>query len=630
MKQAKSITFSLSGITFFTGFFALFFLLSSNIFSQTYYTVNPNYIKTKKNGNNLLTTYNAIYPDSSVNSVHEFFPRNFSGNVGLPSPVYIFNYGTDNIGFRFYKTPYDNDLFKEKDAEYYRTKGPYASLSGIAGSKQLQIFKLLFTHTYKEKVNVALKFNRYTSQGFYLRQQSFVNNLVLTSNYTNSKKRAGYYFYFLNNGNKNQENGGIKADTLNDSLLTISKELLPVKLTAATRDNKEFRVMFNPWLRLNATSDSSTKLNHYLDVKARFNQNTYRYKDAGIATDKYYTLFYLDTAKTNDSSRVTQFINELNYSLLSTNGNFGFSAGYKNEINRVWQKADSFFVNHIANADLVYHKSIYGNDSAKKMIGFFESKFNLQYVLSGPNSGNYKVESNSFYLIKKSMQHKFRLDFLYENRSADYIYNYWVTNNFSWFNNGYKPQQLLQARVGYDFGKTAGVSFVFQNFTDYLYFDNVAQPRQYAGQLQNIGLTAHYSVVLFKHLGIYLQDVIQSTSNDAYVSAPQNIATARLFYSGNYKDKMQINYGVQAQYASSFYGYAYMPASQMFYLQGRKTTGQYPFVDVYLNARIRPVTIFIKIENALQGLVGSNYSFVPGYYQPDRAFRFGINWLFFD
>jgi hypothetical protein len=73
-----------------------------------------------------------------------------------------------------------------------------------------------------------------------------------------------------------------------------------------------------------------------------------------------------------------------------------------------------------------------------------------------------------------------------------------------------------------------------------------------------------------------------------------------------------------------------MPASQVFYLQDRYTTGEYPFLDVYLNARIRPVNIFVKIENVLYGYAGKSYSFVPGYYQPDRAFRFGISWMFFD
>jgi hypothetical protein len=88
--------------------------------------------------------------------------------------------------------------------------------------------------------------------------------------------------------------------------------------------------------------------------------------------------------------------------------------------------------------------------------------------------------------------------------------------------------------------------------------------------------------------------------------------------------------GAQLQLYEAFYSYGYMPSTQAYYLQEGFSTETYPFVDVYLNVRIRPVSVFLKIENLLQGYAGYNYAFLPGYYQPDRAFRFGINWLFFD
>ncbi|MGZ3919730.1 MAG: putative porin [Bacteroidia bacterium] len=610
----------------------LFLLVSFSVsFSQVYYSVNPDYLKVKYEGNNTLTNYSASYPDTAINDFHNFFPRNFMGNLGLPSPNYIFSYGTSDLGFRLYPTPYSNDRFSESQSGYYRSKGPYASLTGISGSKKLQALKLFFTQTYKNKINIAVRFNRYTSLGYYLKQQTYTNNFCLTSNYTRPDRRNGYYFYFINNGNKNQENGGIVGDTLSDIALHSNKDLLPVKLSGATRDNKEFKFMFNPWMRLNKGPDSSLTSHHYLQLKSKVNFNMYKYKDTRVQEDNFYTLMYLDTAHTYDSTRVMQAINELSYSFINSKRNVGFSAGYKNELNSVWQKQDSSFMNNFMLADLILKKSFFSNDSSKTQTGQIESRFNGQYIFNGANNGNYKVENRSVLSLSRKKLHQFSLDLMYENRSPDYIYNYWVSNNFTWFNNGYRPQQMFQSKFGYSLNKKIGISFLFQNIGNYLFFDNVAQPRQYAGQLQNLGVTVNYSVVLFKHLGFYLQDIYQSTSNNAYISAPGNIATARLFYTGSlYKNNLQLQVGAQIQYYQSFYGYAYMPASQVFYLQDRQTTGEYPYVDVYLNARIRPVNIFLKVENMLQGYAGSSYSFVPGYYQPDRAFRFGINWMFFD
>lgn len=629
LKFSESISVSFKDVKSVYTLILFFFFTTS--FSQVFYSTDRSYIKAKTETNNILSDYNSEFPDTTISQFHNFFPRNYLGNIGLPSPAYTFSYGTSELGFRLLPSPYNNDLFREEQITYYRTKGPYANLTGIAGSKKLQILKLFFTHTYRDKINIGIKFNRYTSQGFYLKQQTYSNNLFVTSNYTKSNNRWGYYFYFLNNSNKNQENGGIVGDTLSDEAFLSGKDLLRVNISNATRENKEYKAMFNPWIKLNKGTDSSVLIHHYLQLKSRFNFNIYKYKDANVQNDQFYAIMYLDTAKTLDSTRVMQLINEASYALKTSDNRFGFFAGYRNELNSVYQKADSTFNNNILFSDIAYKKEYFTADSLHTKTAEVSSRFNARYIFSGANSGNYKAESRSAVSLNKRKQHKFFLNLLYENRSADYNYNYWITNNFTWFNNGYGPQQTLQSQLGYVFNKQTGVSVLFQNINNYLFFDNVALPRQYKGHLQNIALSFDYSVVLFKHLGFSLNEILQQTSNTSYISAPPSISTAKLFYTGSlYHNNLQLQIGTQLQYYQSFYGYGYMPASQVFYLQDRHTTGEYPFVDVYLNARIRPVNIFIKVENVLQGYAGKNYSFVPGYYQTDRAFRFGISWMFFD
>ena len=309
-------------------------------YSQTFYSTDSKYLRTKTDKNNLLTTYKYSYPDSSVNSLHNYFPRNFLGNVGLPSPTYILTYGTNNLGFNFLPQAYQNDLYTENQVEYFRSKGPYANLIGVAGSKKFQAFKMLFTQTFKEKINITIKFSRYTSQGFYLKQQSYTNNFYISSNSVSKNNRSGYYFYLIGNGNKNKENGGLKSDTLTEANFLKNKELLAVRLNSDTRENRELKAMFNPYVRLNKKHDSTTASDHYLQIKSIASSNIYSYKSDNDTIDKYYTLAYLDTVKTRDSSRVIKIINEVNYSAITTNSNFAVSFGYKNEINQVWQKAD--------------------------------------------------------------------------------------------------------------------------------------------------------------------------------------------------------------------------------------------------------------------------------------------------
>lgn len=610
-------------------FFILSLLKVYSIFPQTSYLTNTDYIKKKTEQNNLLSQFKNSYPDSSINNLSYFFDRNFMGNIGLPSPEYVINCITPDIGFKLLKNPQNNNLFKEKDVEYLQTKGPFASLSGISGTKQLQIFKMQFTNTFKNKLNINIRFNRYGSVGFYLKQQTFINNFYTSSNYTSKKKRWGYYGYIFANATKTQNNGGIKQDTLGYNDIFRNKDLFAVNITAATTTNKEYKAMFNPWIKLNKLPDSVLNYRHFLQLKSKFNLNSYKYKDDNSGTNKYYNLFYLDTVKTVDSTAVLQAINDINYSVIKSNLNFGASVGYRNEINKVWQKADSLFYNNLIIAELVFRKPIKTSDSTALKNNFVESSIHAAYIFSGANNGNYKIESKSILNFKKEQSIFFNA--LYEKRNADYIYNYWVSNHFQWFNNGFKPQETLKINLGYNFKNNLSLGVIYENVYNYLLFDNTAYPRQYNNNLNTVSFNAGYTLILLKHLGIYVNEIYQTTSNTSYINIPQNISTARIFYTGNlFKNNLQLQFGSQCQYFSTFYGAGYMPSTQVFYLQDRFKTGNYIYTDVYLNARIRPVQFFIKVENVLQGFAGNNYSLMPGYYQPDRAFRFGITWLFFD
>ncbi len=611
----------------FTIIFLTFLFFSKTSSAQVFYSTDSKYILQKTEQNNITSTFKAAYPDSTISELSNFFTRNFMGNIGLPSPRYIFDYGTSNIGFKLFNNPQTHNLFSEQNVAYLKTSGPFASLTGIAGSKQLQIFKFQFTTTFKNKLNINIKFNRYGSTGFYLRQQTFINNFYTSSNYTSKNKRIGFYAYLLNNGTKNQENGGLKQDSLTAFDIKQNKALYATKISAAIQTNKEYKLQFNPWVRLNKSTDSVTGFSHYLQLKSKFNFNTYKYKDDNIRSDNYYLLFYLDTLKTYDSTRVLQAINDVNYTVLKNNSNFAASIGYRNELNNVWQKADSLFYNNFITTDFVFRKNLNANDSVNN--SQIESTINAAYIYNGANMGNYKVESKSTITINKKNNLFFNV--LFEKRNPDYIYNYWVSNHFRWFNNGFKPQEVLQAKLGYQFKKKFSISALYENSYNYLVIDNIGYPRQYNNTLQTVSINAAYGLTLFKHLGFNFNSIFQSTSNSSYINIPKYINTAKLFYTGNlFKNNLQLQIGGQCQSYSSFYGAGFMPATQLFYIQDRVKTGQYFYTDIFLHARIKPVQFFIKVENVLQGLVGRSYALVPGYYQPDRALRFGLTWLFFD
>lgn len=622
-----------------TKLFLLSCLFASQIItSQVKYSTDKDYIRSKPATDNIFTgEYISCYPDTSIYEIHNYAERNFSGNLGLAQPNYFLKYRNEDLGFRFYELPYGNDIIKKNQIEYFKTKGPFASLSGFAGSKQEQTFRLLFSHTTKKNFNISVKFNRFGSLGYYLKQQSFVNNFYTSTNYTNTNKRFGFYSYLLFNKVKHQESWGIKYDTLIRDQPLIGKDLLSVKLNNAKRDNRTLDISFNPWFRLN--KKDSTLISHYIDYKINYTGNYYWFTDNNIAYEGAYAAFYLDTAKTNDSTHVRQISNALNYTIKHNSSGIGIRAGYKYEYSIFHQHFDSLLTNHVLNASLFWNKLFNKKDSLlKNRNKLIHSEINYSSIINGSNNGDTKLEwyselrlgADNFGNITKRTSGIF-LKIASEKRSPDLLFNHIYANSFRWSNH-FKKTELFQMNAGFSHYRSGlSISVLWQDIGNNIYFDSTALPTQTNIKISSWAYQASFRKVFFKHLGVRLSACYQTTNKSSIYRIAPLQAKGSLFYIGNlFKNNLQLQVGTQAEYYQSFKSLAYMPAYNVYYLQNSHKAGNYPFVDVFINARIKPVQFFFKVENVLYGMAGTNYDFVKGYFQPDRAFRFGLTWLFFD
>lgn len=607
-------------------------------FSQIRYSNDPNYIVSKTDLSPLLNDFRSAYPDTTVRNLQNYVSRNYLGNLGMPQPDYLLSYKSAPLGFRIYQTPYSNDVITPQQVEYFRTKGPYASLSGIAGSKNEQMFRLLFSHTVKNRFNISLRFNRYGSQGFYVKQQTFVNNFYLSSNYNSLNNRFGFYTYLLIDKIKHQENGGVIPDSAFFENPGVNKQLFLPRISAARRDGRQVSASFNPWLRISG-SDSSA-VSQYLDYKFNYNSSYYLYNDLAPKTDGFYQHNYIDSTFTNDSTHLSQFVNRVNYTLRFNPLGLGLNAGVSQEQDIYHQQTDSIMSNGQAHVNLSFNRLFGSSDTTGVSNDFKSVRSTLSYntILSGANKSDRSLEWRTnvgFGMTGRGFaggrSNLLQLIVSTEQRHPDMIYNSWHTNNF-WWDNNFKSVKLFQAKLGAKNIRTGlSVNILWQNYFNFLYFDTLAQARQANTVISNWSYNINFDKVLFRHLGLRANLYYQTTNDDKRVKIPPIAAFGSIYYFGNlFKGSLQLQFGFQSDWYSAFKGYAYMPALNSFYVQNSATVGNYPFVDFFINARIRPVQFFIKVENVLMGLTGSNYSLVPGYYQPDRSIRFGLTWLFFD
>lgn len=593
--------------------------------AQVVYITDSSHVRTLTNADRQhLEGFQNNRTDTTLTDFHNYYPRNRSGNIGLPSEPLFLKYQQRSLGFKLYQAPYENDMISENQVTFYQTKGPYGSLTGIAGSKQEQMFRMVFSHTFKNRLNLTLRLNRYSSIGFYRRQVSFTDNLYTSSNYTSKKGRAGYYAYFLFNKLKHNESGGISNDSLFLTNDRITKQLLPVYLTQARREVRFTTVDINPWFRLNPTEDSSTVLSHIVDYKLNYAGNYTKYIDNGLATDQFYPYYYLDTAKTMDSTHWRTITNAGHYTLRIRPLFTSLQLGVKNEYTQLYQYDDTTFVNNSVDAGL-FVNTTHVNAFVK-----------AAYIYQGSNQNDYQLEAGVKYRLRIAYN-VFKVPFeiqakaLIEKRRPDFIYNAWYSNHFVWRNN-FSPTDKTQAMLSISTtdNRFSMGAFV-QNTDNQVFFNSDATPSQAPITIQSLACFIRKDMLFFRHLGLNAAYVYQASTEENVISVPDHVLSGSLYYQGNlFKKALNLQIGFSCQYFSSFYGYNYMPATNVFYTQPRVSVGDYPYVDFFLNARIRPVRIFVKIDHVTQGFLGGNYSLGAGYLQNDRAFKFGVNWIFFD
>jgi hypothetical protein len=88
--------------------------------------------------------------------------------------------------------------------------------------------------------------------------------------------------------------------------------------------------------------------------------------------------------------------------------------------------------------------------------------------------------------------------------------------------------------------------------------------------------------------------------------------------------------GADFYYNTSYFGYAYMPITDQYYLENSTKLGNYLYVDPFISFRIKTFRMFIKLENSTAGLAPENYYYALHYPMPDRTLRFGIAWDFWN
>jgi len=584
-----------------------------------------------------------------VKIADKYSPVNASlGNYGLPFyQLSFFDRIIDPDKFLYaYYYPL---MHLSSNAVFMNTQVPFTELDwSFAGpvANSEQTFRVRHSQNINRFINFGLIYDIVFSLGQYNYQRSADKTFTFYSSYTGEKYKV--YFSAGINNLLSYENGGIiKISDLNQP----NTFDVPTQLGALDKANSDLKnrnillvqrytIGGNPVVKKDSTSHKRSGffgLSGTFSHIFMFENNARTYKDADPTSGFYENIFITKTV-TSDSvySRTIKNTVRFDFSTDETRKfALGGGAGIRNEISRYYFIVPIPFP--LFAAPSILHEN--SNVLIGKLFNNIGNKFGWQATgelyATGYRAGDFNLNGE----ISKSFDwKKGRASWLItgsmKNTQPSIWYDRWGGNNFGWDKNLKKEFRIdLGSTFKYPARKTE-LKLNYAIIKNYVDFDTTAHPSQYSGGLSVASVAVKNELRAWKfHLASDV--IIQKSSNSEILDLP--LVTVR---SAGYFEhlirftktggKLSTQLGVDVTYNTVYHPYAYMPATGRFYRQDNVTAGDYPFINVFLNLKIKRTRIFVMFDHVNSKLMGYDYLMVPSYPMNIRMLRYGLAWTFYD
>ncbi|MCQ2126179.1 MAG: putative porin [Bacteroidaceae bacterium] len=265
----------------------------------------------------------------------------------------------------------------------------------------------------------------------------------------------------------------------------------------------------------------------------------------------------------------------------------------------------------------------------------------------GDRLGDFTLNGNlelHFNLMKQQAALEARA--VFSGTTPDYFQRHFHSQHF-WWDKSLKKEltSRIEGEIRIDRWRTRLVVGL-NNLNNYTYYaDNgvadvngrilsdIAVMQEGAG-IQVIDATLHQD---FKLGPLHWDNSVtwQYTSNGSILPLPQLNAYSNLYLRFLYAKRLQIEFGGDVSWFSSYYAPDYSPALGQFHLQNSASMmkiGNYPFMDVYINCKLSGVRFYAMYSHVNQGMNIENGApfLAPHYPVNPRMFKIGLSWTFFD
>jgi hypothetical protein len=574
-------------------------------------------------------TFYHLYQPYELRSIS----NTFTGNNGSAYQSNDFFERTFNSDFYFAHS-FDAYWLMPSQIQYFNTTTPYSVLdytqSENRSKKNETRFNVIHSQNVNKKLNFEFIYNQSKSQGQYAHQETKFHNIGFANSYIDDKFVSHSNLIF--NRSQAQENGGIVLDP-GKSLNDYNTEDLIVRLEGTQNKVQNNNFFTTNEYRLGKTVEADSA-EYIVDTfiprvgfihSFEYSGNKRRFQsDPGDST--FFANTYNDTLNVDSTtySRLTNIFQIKIYEAPDRKYTFGKRAYIGND--QLWYKFSipgKYFPNKQSNTFV--GGGIFRNEGK-----FWQWEADGRIYLTGYRAGQTELSGS----INKPLRigrdtTSLRIHGSFKTLVPDYYDQYFYSNHFEWRNNF---SNINEVRLGGNIHSQEYRINVGANYAligNYIYNNEQALPAQASSELMVLSAYANKDFDS-RHWLIRTQVLVQKASNEDYIHLPALAGFISLNYRTLWSKVMYTQLGIDTRYNTSFYADAYQPGTSQFYLQNQQKLGNYPYVDLHVNLKLKRTRFFFRMMNVGSGLMGNNYFTSPDYPFYRRTYRIGLAWSFYD
>ena len=511
--------------------------------------------------------------------------------------------------FNYQPSVYDAAKFTRENIKFYNVFKPYSELRYSNTLNTSRYFSVIHAQNIYKNIHLGFQYDVNYTTGSFDKSQIMNQFFNATLRFKNKKETYEGYLGFVRNRAMQNESGGLKSDSSFAAGEFSSLNAYPVNLSMAYSKWKSVDAFLVQKFNFGKLiKDSSIISNLSLVHELSYFSNARLYVDAN-PMEGFYQNFYFDTLKTNDSLSTQRIQNSLS---IRNEKTIPFEIGIKHDYVLF---ADS--LNNERSSNFTPFVNL-GLD-----VSGFKLNFLAEYIISNNRyNEDFQIGGNVEF---KNLYANLRL----MNKSVDYFYNRYWTNNFKWENN-FSKTNMFNTNLGYNHKEKLAFNIGYFLLNDLVYINNNLLPQQTSKPTSIIqaSLLHNLKLGIFNLKGVM---TLQKLSSEEAIRVP--VFQAKQGISINFKmfnQKLQTQVGFDFRYNTSYFADSFMPAMGAFVHQDKVKIGNYLFTDFFVQAQIDRVKFFVALCHPYAGVFGNEYYLTPHYPSEKLNLRYGVTWMFFD